>query len=399
MSKWKNHTPDGTQDTLVDETKAFNRIQKNIMQVFAGFGYGELKTPTFEFYDVFEGNMDQEQMLKFFDAQGRILVLRPDITTPIARLYANKLADEMPKRFCYSGSAYRNRKMNAGLKLTEFTQSGIELINSAGSEADAEVIAVCIKALLAAGLDDFLIEIGQVEFFKEIMKQSGLNEEQTEKIRVLIDQKNTLGVYETLSNLSVDEELKQVINDLPQMFGDISIIEKAERLNVSNAAKAALMNLKKVYEILEDYGLSQYISIDLGMVKGLDYYTGIIFKGYTRGLGFNVCGGGRYDGLIGKFGTSVSATGVAIGIEMLLSALYRQGKIADMFSIDAFVCYKENSRKEAFTLADQLRENGEIVEMQLHPMLLDEAVRYAAQKSIKKIYYCADGIVKEVASV
>jgi len=131
MSKWKNHTPDGTQDTLIDETKAIRRIQKSIMEVFESFGYGELKTPAFEFYDVFEGDIDQEQMLKFFDAQGRILVLRPDITTPMARLYANKLAGDLPQRVCYSGNAYRNRKMNAGLKLTEFTQSGVELVNAA----------------------------------------------------------------------------------------------------------------------------------------------------------------------------------------------------------------------------------------------------------------------------
>ena len=397
MSKWKNHTPDGTQDTLIDETKAIRRIQKSIMEVFESFGYGELKTPAFEFYDVFEGDIDQEQMLKFFDAQGRILVLRPDITTPMARLYANKLAGDLPQRVCYSGNAYRNRKMNAGLKLTEFTQSGVELVNAGGSEADAEVIAVCIKALLAAGLDDFLIEIGQVEFFKEIMKQSGLSEEKAEQIRVLIDQKNTLGVYETLSEISMDEELKQVINDLPQMFGDISIIEKVERLNVSEKAKAALANLKEVYEILEDFGLSQYISIDLGMVKGLDYYTGIIFKGYTRGLGFHVCGGGRYDKLIGKFGAEAPATGVAIGIEMLLSALYRQGKIKDTFQIDTLVCYADGFRKEAFSLAEQLRGSGKVVEMQ--SMALEPALRYASKKSIQKICYCADGKVQEVSAL
>lgn len=394
MSKWKLHTPEGVQDILEKECIIKREIEGQVAYVFQSYGYYEIQPPSFEFYDVFAGEsglIEQETMFKFFDHHGRILVLRPDITTPIARIIATKYQEiNPPVRLCYIGNAFRYDEPYQGAKLREFTQAGVELIGMNIPEADAEVIAITIHALLATGLRDFQIEIGQVEFFKSLMEQTGLEDSDVEKMRVLIDHKDSLGIEELVQGYDIDDELKEIILSLPSLFGDIDVVEKVEKAILNARARSALQNLKEVYNILVDYGLQQYISIDLGMVQSINYYTGIIFKGFTHGLGFPICSGGRYDSLINEFGKNLPAMGVAIGINRLISALDRQQAEYRIWKVDSLICYSREGRKRAFEIAQALRKQGLIIETYLGEYQPEKIETYAKQKGMEGIITVLD---------
>lgn len=382
MRKWKTHTPEGALDVLEAECAIKRNIEGSIKKVYQSSGYFEIQTPMFEFYDVFAGEaggVEQSLMFKFFDRQGRILVLRPDLTTPIARICATKYAgDSFPRRLSYTGSAFRDGGAVAGAVQKQFTQAGIELIGHSVPEADAEVIAVTIQALLECGLEDFQIDIGQAELFKGIMEQADLSGSVVEQIRTLIDQKNVAALKELAQGWQIDGEAKALISELPNLFGGMEIIEKMKGENLGERAKCALDNLSDIYNILLDYGFEKYISIDLGMVQGLNYYTGAIVKGFARGVGFPICGGGRYDNLIGEFGKSRPATGIAIGIERVISALNYKNAEFSAPAADTLICC-DGDRALAFRIAQSLRKNGVCAEMWLGE---GDAEQYAEEKGI-----------------
>ncbi len=394
MLKWKLHTPEGVQDILEEECIIKREIERRIGNIFQSYSYYEIQSPSFEFYDVFAGEsglIEQETMYKFFDHQGRILALRPDITTSIARIIATKCKGMVsPRRLCYIGNTFRYDEPYQGAKLREFTQAGIELIGVNTPAADAEVIAVTINALLASGLDEFQIEIGQVDFFKGLMEQTGLDEHDIEKMRVLIDAKDSLGIKELVQSYGLEKELQELILNIPTLFGSIEIIDQVEKKTLNNCSLKALQNLRQIYNILVDYDLEQYISIDLGMVKSINYYTGTIFKGFTHGLGFPVCSGGRYDGLINEFGENIPAMGVAIGINRLMSALDRQKVSFKTWKVDSVITYVSGGRKRAFAIADELRRQGLIIEMYLSECDHAEVLKYAKQRGIDGIIIVFD---------
>lgn len=383
------HTPEGTSDLLQGEAFRLRRVRNNVMGVFSGYGYTEVTTPEIEYYDVFAGSqglLTQEKMIKFFDREGRILVLRPDLTTPLARLTATKL-DQGVHKLCYAGKVFRNYQ--GGIRPCETSQAGIELIGLSGAEADAEVIAASIRALQSCGLKEFQIEIGQVEIFKELMAQTALDPDVTEQIRVFIDQKNIFGVQELLEHYDVPEELAELILKMPSLYGGGEILEQAAQLVTGKGAESAIKNLQEVYQILEEYGLKEYVSLDLAMVQSLDYYTGLIFKGFARGVGFEVCAGGRYDGLMNRFGKAAPATGAALYLDLLADALYRQGVVEEPEGTEALVCGSDT--RTARRVAEQLRAAGVRTEYYLDKGNPEE---YARKKGIVSLYRC-DGTVEK----
>ncbi|MGN1059352.1 MAG: ATP phosphoribosyltransferase regulatory subunit, partial [Clostridia bacterium] len=291
MADWKRYTPEGTQDVLPRQCADKTRMEAAIADVFESFGYHVAETPVLQFYDAFDtqsGKIPQEMMFKFFDAQGRILVLRPDITTCFARMTASKLDDGIyPKRLHYCGKVFRYiDEFASGQR--EFCQAGIELFGADGDLADAEVIACAIEALLAAGLEKFQIEIGQVAFYKGIIAQTGLNDEDAETLRAYIDKKDALAISEFLLDKGVDAGLARFLEGLPTLFGGADILADMDAALLGEQAMAALCNLKNVYELLCAYGYEEYISIDLSLVQGINRYTGIIFKGITHGIGYSI---------------------------------------------------------------------------------------------------------------
>ena len=333
MSGKYTHTPPGVADLLFEECELKEKIESSAKEIFRHWGYKGVKTPSFEYSEVYEvaDPIASENMYKFFDEKGRMLSLRPDITTSIARIAATKCTGaDLPLKISYSGNEFRNDEAFGQARQREFTQTGIEFIGAEGAAADAEVIEIAIEVLKKSGIKDFQIDIGQIEFFKGLSEQAGLDAENTDVLREIIDSKDFIGIGGVVNGYDIPTELKNLFFELPTMFGEIDIVYKLIDNKILNErSRNALLNLAAVYEQLKQRGLEKYISIDLGMVPSLDYYTGIIIKGVTKTVGFSVCSGGRYDNLTAKFGRDLPATGVAFGIERIMSALCEEEEIRD----------------------------------------------------------------------
>lgn len=317
------HTPAGLTDILVKECELKFKIETAAREVFARHGYHVVQPPMFEYYDVYDAAVTKaENMFKFFDNNGRMLALRPDLTTSVARIAATKPLGELPYRIAYSGSAFRNDETFSNDRRREFSQAGIELIGNGGTDADAEVIEIAIEALLKFGVKDFQIDMGHADYYKGLAEIAGLDPIVSDKLRANINDKDFVAIEGILDGIDIDEKLKEVFMELPKMFGGIeTAVAAAKNPNIGEKSRAALENLISVYEILKGKGLDKYISTDLGMVPNLDYYTGIIVKGFAKGVAFPICSGGRYDNLTEKFGKALPATGIAIGIERVMTAL------------------------------------------------------------------------------
>ncbi len=386
MSDWRLHTPKGVSDILPEECSRKKEVENTLWTVFASMGYREVETPSFEYYDVFAaggGQISQENMFKFFDEKGRILTLRPDITTSIARMSATKeVGGNLPLRFCYTGSVFRAEETE-GARLREFTQSGIELIGSDTPMADAEVISAAIEAALALGLEEFHMEIGQVAFFAGLAEQADLSKEDAELLLQRIDCKDSLGISELLKKFPIDENIKKLIMDMPYLFGGPEVIEKADIPELNPVSKAALENIKTIYSLLCGYGFEEYISIDLGMLQSIDYYTGSIFKCFARGAAFPICAGGRYDNLISRFGQNLSAVGVAFGVNRLMNAMRTAGVLPDgEYPSSTLIFTEDDAAANAYSLAYNLRVNGCIVQMYLDDGDYRDAEQFANDEKI-----------------
>ena len=386
MNNYKLHTPEGTVDCLPMEYSAKRKIQSKFTKIFETYGYQMLQTPGFEYVDVYAQSSPQETMIKFFDGQGRVLALRSDFTPAIARIAATKYQDAAyPLRLCYNGVAYRNNESYSNLKQKEFTQAGVELIGVSKPEADAEVIAMTIQCLKDVGLQEFQIDLGQAAFLKGLCLEAGLTEEEEQALRAVIDRKDFLGIEHFLQTHEMHENVKEIISKIPSLFGDISIIQELENIPLNDISKGALENLRTVYGLLQDYGVEDFISIDLGMMSGFDYYTGIIFKGFTHNVGFPICGGGRYDHFISQFGLDVPATGVAIWVERVLSALSRSGGEYKQCASDCLIEYPKKYFKTALTMAEALRIQGLKVELHIGDLPAEEYARKAGIGGIFRV--------------
>ena len=360
------HTPEGVRDIYNIECERKMELEEKLKKVIRTYGYKEIQTPTFEYFDVFSeerGTVSSRHMYKFFDREGNTLVLRPDITPAIARCVAKYYKDEeKPIRLSYLGNTYTNNNSYQG-KLKEASQMGAELFNDASVDADAEMIAMSIRCLLAAGLTEFQIEIGHVDFFKALAKEAGLTSDEEEEIRSRIEEKNLFGVKEILNEKQIPEQLKQLIYKMPELFGSMERIREVKAMTSNQQAIESIECLEKIYEILQSYGLEKYVTFDLGMVNMYHYYTSIIFRAYTYGTGDSVLGGGRYNHLVEQFGKHASAIGMAVNMDQLMVALTRQNKWEEKQPQGRMIYYAPSRRKDAISLASQYREQGETVVM------------------------------------
>jgi len=385
LSKRNIYTPDGVRDILNDECYAKRNLEQKIRELFRKGGYRELETSSIEFYDVFSndiGLVSQESMFKFFDQQGRILVLKPDATIPAARVAATKYSlQDFPLRLSYIGNTFRYNESGGG-KQREFTVAGVEIMGVAAPDADAEVIAMAAETIRCGGLENFQIDIGQINFFKGLMEESGLPEADIENLRILIDRKDFIGIEELVRAHRLDSDISKLILSLPKPIGNIDTLDRIQSMTRNAKSLEALENLHQVLDILDDYGLSKYISIDLGMVYDMTFYTGIIFKGYTYDLGFPILRGGRYDSLVGKFGRDMPATGFSLGVNMLMTAMEKQGLLTEKITIDTAVTYTTEGRKTAFQLCSELRKQGLVVEMDINNCSTEDFKKYAVSRGI-----------------
>ena len=355
------HTPDGVRDIYSAECARKLVLQDRMHEVFASCGYEDIQTPTFEFFDIFNkerGSVASREMYKFFDRDGNTLVLRPDITPSVARAAAKYFEDtDMPTRLCYMGNTYINNSSYQG-RLKEVTQLGCELIGDSSVEADAEMIAMVIQCMKKAGLTDFQVQIGEVNYFDGIVEAAGIDEETETELRTLIEEKNYFGVEELLAKLSIDEKIKKSLLGLSELFGDEDVLAKAKTNTDNEVALKAVERLEKLYEVLKMYKLEKHVSFELDMLGKYKYYTGIIFRAYTYGTGDAIVTGGRYDNLMGQFGKEAASIGFAIVMNRLMLALSSQKIEVELPNKAEVIYYDDTSLKEAIEKACDMREQG-----------------------------------------
>lgn len=324
MARFMMNTPEGTRDLLYGECCLRRQVQQKLTEVFSRCGYSEIATPVVEYYDVFTragSTVQQEGTLKMIDRIGHILVLRPDCTLPIARVAATHLRHEpLPRRLFYNETIFRAATANAG-HMSEVDQCGIELIGASGQRADAEVVAIALEALQNCGIQNYRIELGHAGFFKALADELQTDGEQVETIRTLIEQKSFAALDDLLQERFSDRPSYPALRRLSRLFGGAEVLDEARSLTKNSAALQALDELSTVYEELCAAGWSEYVGFDLGLVHQIDYYTGMVFCGYVEGFGHVVVAGGRYDALMEKFGRQAPATGFAIDVDGVASAL------------------------------------------------------------------------------
>ena len=386
------HTPDGVRDIYGVECTRKAAIQNRILEIFHLYGYQDIETPTFEFFDIFNesrGSVKAKEMFKFFDRDNHTLVLRPDETPAIARCVTKYFTEEdMPLRLCYLERTFINNTSYQG-RLKEAAQTGVELIGDDSSDADAEILAMVIRALKAAGLTEFQVELGEVDFFRGLLEEAGMDEEMEEKLRELIENKNYFGVEELVMEQPIPQELKDAFLKLPELFGSLEEIQAAREFTKNPRALRAIDRLEEVNRILEYYDLSEYVSYDLGMLSQYQYYTGIIFKAYTYGTGDYIVNGGRYDKLLVQFGKDAPAVGFGISVDELMLALSRQKIDTPVRVVNTMILFEPESREQAIQLAKHFRDTSMPVQLQLKKAdkTLEAYKAYAGRTTITNLLY------------
>ncbi len=396
------HTPEGVRDIYNAECEKKSVLEHRLRHRLHLYGFKDIETPVFEFFDIFSkerGTVLSKEMYKFFDREGNTLVLRPDMTPPIARCMAKYYREEtMPVRFCYIGNTFVNNTSYQG-KLKQITQLGAELINDACVEADAEMIAMTVECLLDAGLTRFQVEIGQADFFRGLMEEAGIRADESEELRVLIENKNMFGVEEIIHGKPMPDGLKEVILKLPELFGTLDRLLYVRQKITNARALAALDRLEALYALLGAYGLEGYITFDLGMLSKFNYYTGIIFRAYTFGTGDAVATGGRYDSLVGQFGKDAPAIGMAVIVNQLLLALARQELDVAPAARNLLIVYRKEQCRDAIAMAKKLRAQGKRVELLLAngQFAAQDYREYAKRMNLKEVVFLGeDGNLGEV---
>ena len=401
MSKELLHTPEGVRDVYGKECARKLTIENKINNIFNLYGFHNVQTPTFEFFDIFNkerGSVPSKNLYKFFDREGNTLVLRPDLTPSIARIAAKNYMDvNVPIKLCYNANTYINNSELQG-KLKEITQLGCELIGDDSVEADAEMVALVVNSLKSAGFDKFLVEIGQVDFYKGLLEECGFEDDVEEELRIRIENKNFFGVEELLDSKDIPSNIKDTFLKLPSLFGSSDVLAKAKELATNEKSLKAIERLEEVYSILVDYKVADYISFDLGMLSNFNYYTGIIFKAYTYGTGDAIVAGGRYDKLLSQFGKDSAAIGFAVYMDQLIMAMSSQKMESDTDYAYEVLIYDTELRKTALQLATGLREKG--IKTELIPkkenLSIDEYVRFKKEDGAVNVTYVSKDGVKEL---
>ena len=382
--------PYGTRDFLPLEAAEKRIIESKLARLFAGWGYDEVVTPTIEYLDTLTrgaGGDLEPHLYKLFGQDNKTLALRHEMTTPIARLVASRLQGQpLPLRLSYISSVFRSEHAQTG-RQCEFHQAGVELMGSAGAAADAEVVALAIYGMLAAGLKDFKVCLGQVEFVSGVMEQYNLSEQASLALKDAMEKHDLVLLESLVDKLPLADRGKLALKELPLLNGGQEMLTKARELALNTASRRALDNLTEVYELLEAYGVADYVKFDLGIIRDFNYYTGLVFEAYTPGLGFPLAGGGRYDNLLADFGEACPATGFALGIERVLLALIRQGLERPEVAKDVYVGYAQGKIAAAIQKATELREAGKVVELAAAPGTETEAQAVADRQGYGQLLY------------
>jgi len=352
--------PKGVRDLLPQEVKIRRQIEKKAARIFSAHGYEEVITPAFEFMEVVEtgaGENLRKELFLFMDREGGILSLRPEMTVSIARMAATHMQDDvLPRRLYYSANVFRHVQPHLA-QYREFWQMGIELLGASGPLADAEVISLAVRVLEDLGLDNFKVSLNQIGIFNSLLDSSPMATGDKELVRRLIERKDLVELSRLLERLAISDELKETIARLPVLHGDLDIIQKIPYVEKNPQTLAQISELVKVYDALKAFGADDKVVIDMGVLRGLNYYTGVVFEGYSPQLGYGLLGGGRYDRLLSQFGFDCPATGFALGLDRLELVLKNQEEERHRYLIGG------TDLRSMIKKADELRSQGYVAEL------------------------------------
>lgn len=355
------HTPEGVRDVYGQECLDARNISKRIHEEMKRFGYEDICTPTFEFFDVFSKNISDtsaKELYKFFDEEGNTLVLRSDFTPSVARCASKYfLEDNKQIRLCYSGNTFSNTLRLQG-KLRENTEIGAELMNDASVYADAEIIALMIQSIKDSGLENFQVSIGDADYFKGICEEAGIDSDAEAEIREQILVKNYFAAEKIMIDRNLPEKYRDMLLRVSEFTGSVDALDGAAAIAHNDRSLGAVERLKTLYKVLVKYGIEKYVSFDLSMLSKYNYYTGVIFKAYTYGVGDAIATGGRYDNLLDHFGKNAPAIGFMIIIDDLMKALHRQNVDISDEERPIEIIYTDETYSDALSKALKLRSDG-----------------------------------------
>lgn len=387
MKKNYKITPEGTKDFLFEECVSIRKVEKTLEKIFFSKGYHQVMTPGLEFFDAFNrgsSGIQQEDMYILTDRKGRLMVMRPDLTLPIARMVSTRLQDERnPLRLYYNQTVYRNLPGLTG-RSSEIRQAGIELLGSGGKRADLEIITTAIDVLKNI-LPDFRIEIGHAGFYRCLADKLDVDKTIKEEIRIFIESKNFSALNSILDSLEQTDAV-QTIRKLPRFFGGEEVFEKAASLSIGKEAENYLSYIKELYNDLSKYMDRDKIMIDLGLVQRNDYYSDIVFSGYVEGSGDAVLVGGRYDGLMDAFDHSMPAAGFGVNVDVLADFI-----TSEISAPEVLVHADSGYEIEAMEYEKSLILNNKSCENSVF-LSREEALIYAKERKIKKVIFIAEEI-------
>lgn len=346
--------PAGTRDWLPEELAAKRALEESLRGVFMRFGYREAATPGFERFDVIEAGLGAalaEESFRFTDRRGTTMALRPEMTTPIARLISTRLRNAaMPLRLCYVAPVYRYEEPQEG-RMREFTQAGVELIGNASVEADVEIMLTALDALDAAGLPDARIDVNHVAIVDAVLREVGLEEYEARVVKALLGKRNLVALRAFCAQHGGPKV--QVLPELALLRGGEEVLERLLRFVPRPRVDGGIARLRAILARAESISMGHRIAIDFALLRDFEYYTGLVFEAYVPELGFSLLGGGRYDGLLGNFGFPAPAAGWSLGVERLLIAHERRGGIPRAGTSDIEYLVAGDDR-----VARALRERG-----------------------------------------
>ncbi len=385
--RWQQ-VPPGMRDLLPGESSRARAVADRILSRMQRWGYREVVTPTIEYFDTLvrgEGTEAGDRLFKLVDRGGELLALRPEMTTPVARLVTTHLRGRpLPLRVAYAGQVFRGSETGSG-RLREFPQVGCELIGAGTLEADAEIVSLAVEALVASGAPGCSISLGHVGFLRGMLAGLALPDEGDREVRAFLYQRDFVGLRAVLDRYGVPPTRADAVAQLPVLSGS-SAIPDARRLAGTARSQQVLRDLEDLAGMLAAYGVGDIVRVDLSIIRDFEYYTGIVFEGHTSALGFPLLGGGRYDRLLEGFGAPYPATGFAVRVDRVLAS---SAAGESRWAPDVAVAFGDGDRAEALRLARILRERDLSVTVEILGRPWDEMAREALAAGVPRVILVA----------
>lgn len=379
----KGQLPYGVGDLFFEYAAQQRALEARLRRVFASWAYTEIISPTLEYADVVSGPAGSQlasNIMRFVDRNGETLALRPDLTIPTARAAASKLYDQpQPLRLFYVGSVFRYEDPQAGRR-REFTQAGFELIGADTVAADAEVLQLAIAALRAAQLRQFTLTIGHMGFYRSLLATLDLPADAVAALTAAVDRKRQGELRQLLATLPLTPAARRALCTLPSLSGGEEVFDRASEVCLTPAMTAAVGRLHQVWQRLAALALADHVLVDLSELRGMAYYTGLTFEGFAPGAGAALCSGGRYDDLIGYFGSPQPAVGCALVVDRLLHTARHQGANPPAVAPDWLVGMAPGADVRALQpWLDARRAHGQVIDVDV--LGRDETALAAARRA------------------